>query len=117
MRTLFAIVVLLLSLNIRAQQKGIKTETFIVNGNCGECKERIENAGDIKGVKLLKWNTESKVASVTFDTAKTDLLKIQQAIAAHGHDAGEVKASEKSYKKLPSCCRYHDQKCEEPVKK
>jgi periplasmic mercuric ion binding protein len=98
----------------KAQQGPIKTETFTVRGNCEECKERIENAADIKGVKKTVWNAETQVATVTYDTEKTSVLKIQEAIASFGHDAGSVKASDKKYKSLPKCCQYRDRKCEDP---
>ena len=115
MRTLIVIIISILSFQFKAQE-GIKTATFTVKGNCEECKERIENAGDIKGVKLLKWNDKSKIASVTFNSDKTSLLQIEQAIAAHGYDAGDVKGNESAYKKLPKCCRYRDGVCEDPKK-
>ena len=30
-----------------------------------------------------------------------------------GYDAGNVKGSDKAYRKLPKCCKYRDNKCEE----
>jgi len=97
-------------------QEGVKTSTFIVKGNCEDCKARIENAADIKGVKILTWNPDTKVASVTYNSEKVSLDKIQQSIAAKGHDAGQLKGSDIAYKKLPKCCQYRDGKCEEPSK-
>jgi periplasmic mercuric ion binding protein len=114
MRTIISAILLLFAFTGAAQAKSVKTETILVSGNCEECKERIENAADIKGVKISKWDDKSGVATVTYDPEKTTLLKIKQAIAAQGHDAGEVKAGEKSYNKLPGCCKYRDRKCEEP---
>ena len=38
------------------------TTTLLVKGNCEECKTRIENAADIKGVKFFEWNTVLKNA-------------------------------------------------------
>ena len=40
---------LIFSFKIQAQTT-VTTSTISVKGNCGECKERIENAADIKGV-------------------------------------------------------------------
>jgi copper chaperone CopZ len=97
-------------------QTSIKTQTFTVKGNCDECKGRIENAADIKGVKFTEWNPDTKIAKVTFDTLKTTLPTIQAAIAARGYDAGEIKASDKSYRRLPTCCKYRDGDCEEKKK-
>ena len=100
-----------ITLGMRAQTS-VKTRTFTVRGNCEECKGRIENAADIKGVKICEWNPKTKVASVTYDTLKTDLATIQSAIAARGYDAGDIKASDKSYRRLPTCCKYRDGDCE-----
>ncbi len=94
-------------------QSSVKTETFMVKGNCEDCKERIENAADIKGVKIVEWNADTKIATATYDSGKTSLLKIQEAIASKGYDAGEFTGSSKAYKKLPKCCQYRDGKCEE----
>jgi copper chaperone CopZ len=94
-------------------QSTVKTETFVVKGNCDDCKERIENAADIKGVKISSWDVDKKVFSVTYNPEKTSLEQIQKAIAAKGYDAGEQKGNDAAYKKLPKCCQYRDNKCEE----
>jgi periplasmic mercuric ion binding protein len=113
MKKIFLLLVSMLSLGLSAQDKAVKTVTFNVSGNCEECRERIENAADIKGVKLTKWDAKTHVFKATYDTTKTSVLQIQEAIAAKGHDAGPVKARDAVYKKLPKCCRYRDGKCEE----
>lgn len=110
MKKVFLITFLFLAVIFKAQS--VKTTTFVVKGNCNDCKERIENAADIKGVKLLKWDSDSQVATVTYDESKTSLLKIQEAIASAGYDAGEVKGNDKAYWKLPKCCQYRTNKCE-----
>jgi Cu(I)/Ag(I) efflux system membrane fusion protein len=112
MKSLFYAILCLIATAGFAQQT-VKTTTFIVRGNCEECKEVIENAADIRGVKILKWSEKTKVAEVTFDTTKVNLPAIQKAIAAKGYDAGPVKGNDKAYKSLPKCCRYRDQDCEE----
>ena len=91
----------------------IKTETFTVNGNCDDCKKRIENAADIKGVKIGTWNADKKVFSVTYNTTKTNLEQIQKAIASKGYDAGDIKGDTTAYKQLPHCCQYRDRKHDE----
>jgi periplasmic mercuric ion binding protein len=113
MKNIIVLLISLLAFSVKAQNNTVKTVTIHVSGNCEECKERIENAADIKGVKLSKWDTKTKIAKVTYDTTKTSLLKIEEAIAAKGYDAGPVKATQSSYMKLPKCCRYRDGKCEE----
>ena len=34
--------------------------SFHVNGKCGMCEERIENALDIKGIKFADWSTRNQ---------------------------------------------------------
>ncbi len=80
--------------------------TLKVSGNCGECKERIEKAAKIEGVAMAEWNVETKVLTVSFDSSKTNLDAITKAIAAVGHDNEKVKATDKAYSALPSCCQY-----------
>ena len=111
------LIMLFCVLTITVKAQTVKTETFTVKGNCEECQVRIENAADLKGVKILKWNETTKVATVTYNPEKITLIQIESAIASKGHDAGDVKASSSSYKKLPKCCQYNDAKCEEPAKK
>lgn len=104
------------SVRLTAQQPTVKTTTFIVKGNCEECKAVIENAADIKGVKVLQWNDKTKIATVTYSPDKVSLTDIQKAIAAKGYDAGDFHGNDKAYSKLPKCCRYRDGKCVEPGK-
>ena len=84
-----------------------KSEKIDVKGNCGMCKTRIENvAKGVDGVSKAEWNQETKQLSLAFDDAKTNLQKIETAIAKVGHDTPLVKASDESYNALPSCCKY-----------
>lgn len=97
----------------KSQNTGVVTSTLIVKGNCEECKKRIENAADIKGVKFFEWNSETKVAKVIYNPSKTEMKTIEKAIAARGYDTESEKADEKAYSKLPACCKYRTTKCEE----
>ena len=116
MKTIILGILFLFTVQLNAQQKGIVTQTVLVKGNCEECKKRIENAADIKGVKLCVWNPDTKIATITFNADVTSLEKITQAIANVGYDAGTIKGNDKSYQKLPGCCKYRDGKCTEPGK-
>ncbi|MBA3664317.1 MAG: heavy-metal-associated domain-containing protein [Bacteroidetes bacterium] len=89
-------------------QTSVKTVTFHVTGVCGECKERIENAADIKGVKKCTWDKKTKIVSVILDEKKVTQDQVEKAIAKAGYDTEHEKASEASYKKLPDCCHYKD---------
>ena len=88
--------------------KKIITTEFNVDGVCKMCKERIENAALIKGVKLAKWNKETSKLKVIYNTKKTTLDKIHKSIAAAGHDTDVLKGNDEAYKKLPGCCAYRD---------
>ncbi len=86
---------------------GNKTEKFKVYGNCGMCEKRIEKAVlAVDGVSSADWNKESKMLKVVFDDSKTDVHKLQMAVAKVGHDTEMHKASDEVYDKLPGCCKY-----------
>jgi mercuric ion binding protein len=113
MRTLFlGIISLLISLSSFAQAGAVKTETIAVKGNCEECKKRIENAADIKGVKFSSWNEKQQLLTVTYKPDKVTLEQIEKAIAGSGHDAANIKSDDANYNKLPACCKYRDKQCE-----
>lgn len=100
---------LIFTLKVQAQST-ITTSTISVKGNCGECKERIENAADIKGVKSATWDENTHVAQITYDTKKVKLIDIENAIAKAGYETENIKADSSAYKKLPSCCKYNHNK-------
>lgn len=84
-----------------------KTEKFKVYGNCGMCEARIEKAVNaVEGVTSAQWDSETKMIEVSFDDAKTDLNKIQKAIANVGHDTELFTAKDEVYDKLHGCCQY-----------
>jgi copper chaperone CopZ len=114
--TIIFIILFCATLLAPAQDTGVKTATFSVKGNCEECKKRIENAADIKGVKLAEWNEKKQVLSVTYNAAKVSVEQIEKAIAASGHDTKNAQSSSAAYNKLPDCCKYRDKKCEAPKK-
>jgi len=83
------------------------TEKFKVAGNCGMCETRIEKAAKtVDGVSAADWDKETKMIEVTFDSSKTDIHKVHEAIAKAGHDTEMHKASDEVYDKLPGCCKY-----------
>ncbi len=111
MKTIFIfILVSLFSIKLNAQSS-VTTTTLLVSGNCDECKERIENAADIKGVKICKWNPDTKIATLTFDSKKTTLNAIENAIANAGYETSSHKANQKAYNNLPECCKYMQGAC------
>lgn len=101
---------LIFSVKINAQST-IQTTTFAVKGNCDECKERIENAADIKGVKTSHWDETKQAITVTFDSKKVTVEQIETAIAKSGHKTSHQAADTKAYNGLPECCKYEATDC------
>ena len=99
-------IVVLLSTTMNAQIKNTKTEEVRVSGNCGMCKKTIEKAGTIEGIAKVEWNKESKMATLTYDEAKTNKDEILKRVATAGYDSEFFKAKAKDYDKLPGCCQY-----------
>ena len=94
-----------------AQKKDdtVKETTFKVEGVCGMCEKRIEDAAlRTKGVKLADWDKKTKNLKVVYDTKKVSLEDIQTAVSNNGHDTPTAKADSTNYAKLPNCCRYRD---------
>jgi periplasmic mercuric ion binding protein len=108
MNLLIKVIVLLFISHYSFGQSSVKTVTFHVSGVCGECKELIENAADIKGVKKCMWDKKSRIATVIIDEKKVTQEKVEKAIAKAGYDTEHEKGDLKAYDKLPRCCQYKD---------
>jgi mercuric ion binding protein len=112
MKNLIKSVIVLFSLlfvnNIHAQNSNISTIEIKVKGVCGMCKERIENAAYIKGVKKVEWNKETQILTATYRNDKTTEDDIHKSISEVGHDTNKVNAPKEAYEKLPACCSYND---------
>ena len=94
-----------------------KTEKFQVNGKCEMCEKRIEMAAlAVNGVSKADWNKETKMMEITLNDSKTDVHKVEIAIAKVGHDTKMHKASDEVYNKLPDCCKYDRSVLEAPKK-
>jgi mercuric ion binding protein len=106
---IIALLICSLSFSFAQNTKDIATDTVKVSGNCSQCKKRIENAAYVTGVKRAEWDKSTGQLTVTYRPSKTSLQKIEENIAKAGHDAGEVKASETDYNKLPDCCAYKEE--------
>ncbi|MCB9064457.1 MAG: cation transporter [Chitinophagales bacterium] len=113
-RLILFISIIFCSISLFAQQKektDVVTETYMVSGNCGECKSRIEKAAYVKGVKRADWNKETKKLTVTYKSSKTSGDEILKSIADAGYDSEKVTASDDAYAKLPACCNYRTGTC------
>lgn len=97
---------LLSSVVLSAQIKNSKTETVKIYGNCGMCKKTIEKAANIKGIAIVDWNKDTKMALLTYDSTKTNQSKILKKIALAGYDSEKIKAKTEDYDTLPECCQY-----------
>ncbi|MGO1649989.1 MAG: TonB-dependent receptor domain-containing protein [Sphingobacterium sp.] len=102
-RYLILSILLMAGTSVFAQQI---TDHFEVAGNCAMCKKRIENAGQNAGATSITWNVDDHQTTVTFDSTKTSLSSIKEAIAKAGHDTKEFRASDEAYESLHECCAY-----------
>jgi copper chaperone CopZ len=84
------------------------TSVIEVSGNCGQCKERIETAVDVAGVRKAVWSPKTGKLTITYKPEKISLEKIEKLIAAAGHDTKTAKADAKTYDGLPGCCQYRE---------
>ena len=80
--------------------------SFIVNGMCGMCKERIESTLDVKGVTFASWSEETHLCNVTFNSNKISEKEIHQLLASKGHDTPICRATDQAYNNLHPCCHY-----------
>ncbi len=99
--------VVLISVSGYAQKPKYEKENFKVWGKCEMCKTTIEKAvKSVEGVKTARWNMANGKMKVKFNPEKTDVEKIQQAIAFVGYDTELFKATDESYNNLHYCCKY-----------
>ena len=109
MKNIIIILVALIGFSAQAQDKKNKNakHTVEVNGNCEQCKKRIEKAAyAVAGVKSAVWDIESHKLSLILNEEKTSVADVQKAVAKVGHDTEETKATDKDYANLHSCCQY-----------
>ncbi len=90
-----------------------KKENYIVQGECGMCKTRIESTAKKAGTTAAVWNPETKTLSVEFDQSKTNKDAILKKIAEVGHDNELYKTDASVYETLPDCCHYQREKLAE----
>jgi len=86
--------------------------SFKVSGNCNMCKENIESASMVNGVKSSTWSKKTHMITVNYDESIVKLEDIHASIAKKGYDTDKVRADDKTYSKLPKCCRYDRDKKE-----
>lgn len=84
--------------------------SFNVDGACGMCKKRIEEAAlQTKGVQTAEWNTNTHQLTLTYGLDNFQENQVHQNIAAVGHDTEKVKATDEVYEQLHFCCKYREE--------
>lgn len=108
------VLVLLLSASTTSFAQEKKTQKAVIKTTitCDHCKE-CETCGQLfektllreKGIQMVTLNAETMTIEVIFNSKKTDLITIKNAISNLGYDADDVKASPEGYEKLDGCCK------------
>lgn len=89
-----------------AQMKNTRTAALRIDGDCGMCEKRIEDAGNVKNVAQVNWDPDTKQATIAFDSTRTNLDAILKRISLAGYDTPNYLAPDAAYAQLPSCCQY-----------
>jgi hypothetical protein len=90
---------------VAAHAQKTRTESFMVAGECGTCKKKIEKAAKDGGATYAAWDMHSKILKVNYN-AGTEVSSIQQRIADAGYDTPKFKATDAAYNSLDKCCQY-----------
>lgn len=112
-----AITVLLSFTACNAQIQNAATVSLKIYGNCGMCESTIEKAGNVKKIVQVDWNKDTKMATLTYDTTKTNQEEILKRIALAGYDSDQFLAPVDAYNNLPKCCQYSRVRKTEMAKK
>lgn len=88
-----------------------ETITFKVSGNCEMCKQRIEQALDVKGVRFAEYSLENQTLTVHFNPKQIQAAQLHTLVQSAGHDTEAGKAPDSAYAQIPGCCKYRDGKC------
>jgi len=110
MKLFITIIISLLFSVTSMAQSTIVTATVSVKGNCEDCKARIENAADIKGVKNCVWDQTKQAVTVTYDSKKVTMEQIEKSIAKSGYKTANQKQDSAAYNALPECYKYESNK-------
>lgn len=98
---------LLSTISLTGQSK-FNTTSIEVDGLCGMCEKRIENAAYIQGVKKADWSQETHMLDLIYNSSKVEESEIIAAINQVGHDVKDHPASDKQYANVHGCCRFRD---------
>lgn len=104
---ILSILAIVFTINVNAVTAGGKKEkvTIKTSAQCDMCVERITKAlYKLDGVKVVVFDGAQDV-NVTFDSEKTNVEALRDAITADGYDADDKLAVAAAYDKLPDCCQ------------
>lgn len=93
-------------------QKTVQTAVIKTQIHCDHCK-KCESCGEKfnktllreKGVQIVELDEKAMTIKVVYNSKKTDLDKIKQAITKLGYDADDLKADPVAYEGLDNCCK------------
>ena len=72
------------------------------------CEERIENALDVKGIKVADWDRKTHKCQVTYRPDKISEEEIHKLLNEAGHDTDKSTATDEQYSRVQECCRYRE---------
>ena len=107
MKSFFLSIALCSAFALGAQNK-FKEISIEVDGLCGMCEERIENAAYLPGVKKADWDRETHQLSLVFRNDKISQEEIIASINEVGHDVKDHFATDEQYANIHGCCRFRD---------
>jgi copper chaperone CopZ len=106
MRTPILLLSALLLGSANAQVNNARIVSVHITGNCGMCKKTIEAAALVKHEAMAEWNSDTKLATITYDSTRTDEDAVLKRIALAGYDNASYLAPDAAYAALPGCCQY-----------
>jgi copper chaperone CopZ len=95
---------MVIGLGLSVNAKSVVTE-FKVKGQCGECKERIENALDLQGISFAIWDADTKILTIRYNDKRFTEDDIHKIISDLGYATSKVAANKEAESKLPGCCQ------------
>ena len=95
-------------LSVSAQGKKPVTTSFWVGGVCDMCKERIERAVDVSGVRSISYDLDHHQLTVVYLPKKITEDKLHDLLNAAGHDTSRSMASDEAYESVHGCCKYRE---------
>ena len=83
--------------------------SIFVNGACGMCKDRIEEAAvQTTGVIAAEWDWQTRLLHLEVDPETFEEEQVHYAVTDIGHDTQLFSAADEVYDALPGCCLYRD---------